>query len=87
MRFLFLVLALPAPLLAADPIEIPLWDKGAPGFESRKDEKEVRDVQKSGEYKVTNVHNPTITIFLPTKEKATGTAVVLAPAAATASCG
>ncbi len=59
--------------------EVPLWPNGAPGFESRKDEKEVRTVQKSGEYKVTNVHNPTLTVFLPPKEKATGTAVVLAP--------
>jgi hypothetical protein len=59
--------------------EIPLWSNGAPGFESRKDEKEVRTVQKSGEYKVTNVHNPTLTVFLPPKEKATGAAVVLAP--------
>jgi endo-1,4-beta-xylanase len=59
--------------------EVPLWPNGAPGFEGRKDEKEVRTVQKSGEYKVTNVHNPTLTVFLPSKDKATGTAVVLAP--------
>src|SRR5947209_6829962 len=31
-------LLLSAPLAAADPVEIPLWEKGAPGFESRKDE-------------------------------------------------
>lgn len=67
------------PILAADPPEIPLWEKGPPGFESRKDEKEKKDVQKSGEYKVTNVHNPTITVFLPPKEKATGVGVVIAP--------
>jgi endo-1,4-beta-xylanase len=59
--------------------EIPLWPTGAPGFESRKDEKEVRNVRKSGEYNVTNVHNPTLTVFLPAKEKATGAAVVIAP--------
>src|SRR5262245_25129442 len=49
-----------APLRADEPPEIPLWEKGPPGFESRKDEKDVREVQKSGEYKVTNVHNPTL---------------------------
>jgi acetyl esterase/lipase len=65
--------------LAADPPVVPLWDKGAPGFESRKDEKETRTVQKSGEYKVTNVHNPYLTVFLPPAEKATGAAVILAP--------
>jgi endo-1,4-beta-xylanase len=59
--------------------EVPLWPNGAPGSEGRKDEKEVRTVQKSGEYKVTNVHNPSLTVFLPTKDKATGTAVVIAP--------
>jgi endo-1,4-beta-xylanase len=59
--------------------EVPLWPNGAPGFESRKDEKEVREVQKSGEYKVTNVHNPSLTVFLPPKDKATGAAVVICP--------
>jgi len=79
MRSLAFVLFAAAPLLADDPPEVPLWEKGPPGFESRKDEKEHHDVQKSGEYKVTNVHNPTLTVFLPPKEKATGAAVVLAP--------
>jgi endo-1,4-beta-xylanase len=79
MRSLALFLFAATPLLADDPPEVPLWDKGPPRFEGRKDEKEVRDVQKSGEYKVTNVHNPTLTVFLPPREKATGAAVVLAP--------
>src|SRR5262245_6148889 len=85
MRALGLVLlafavALPAGFSAdeARP-EVPLWPNGAPGFEKRKDEKEVRDVQKSGEYKVTNVHNPYMTVFLPPKDKATGAAVILCP--------
>lgn len=71
---------LAGPALAADPPLIPLWDKGAPGFEARKDEKEVRDRQnKAGEYRLTNVHNPYVTVFLPAKEKASGAAVVLVP--------
>ena len=74
-----LLVVLPASLFAADPPEVPLWAKGPPGFESRKDDKEVHDVQKSGEYKVTNVHNPTLTVFLPSADKATGAAVVIAP--------
>jgi len=75
----FSLLLLAAPLVAADPVEIPLWEKGAPGFESRKDEKENRDVRPNGEYRVTNVHNPTLTVILPPKEKATGAAVVICP--------
>jgi endo-1,4-beta-xylanase len=73
------LLLLAAPLVAAEPMEIPLWEKGAPGFESRKDEKEVRDVRPNGEYRVTNVHNPTVTVILPSKEKANGAAVVILP--------
>ncbi|MFO0808374.1 MAG: alpha/beta hydrolase [Gemmataceae bacterium] len=65
---------------ADEPPVVPLWDKGAPGFESRKDEKEVRDRQNaSGEYRTTGIHNPYLTIFLPPKDKATGAAVVIAP--------
>lgn len=77
--FVISVFFISAPILAAEPPEVPLWEKGPPGFESRKDEKEVHAVQKSGEYKVTNVHNPTLTVFLPPKDKATGSAVVIAP--------
>src|SRR4051794_10458311 len=62
-----------------DPPVVPLWEKGPPGFEGRKDEKENRNVQKSGEYNVTNVHNPYLTAFLPPQDKATGAAVVIAP--------
>jgi endo-1,4-beta-xylanase len=78
--FLLAALVVPALVFADDQHpEVPLWANGAPGFENRKDEKEVKSVQKSGEYKITNVHNPSLTVFLPPREKATGAAVVLAP--------
>jgi acetyl esterase/lipase len=65
---------------AETPELIHLWPDGAPGFESRKDEKEVRDRQnQNGDYRLTNVHNPYITVFLPSKEKSTGAAVVIVP--------
>jgi acetyl esterase/lipase len=79
MRVSLMLALFAAPLLAAEPPEIPLWDKGPPGFEKNKDIPEKKDVNKSGEYKVTNVHNPTLTVFLPPKEKANGVAVVLCP--------
>ncbi len=75
----FLTFAPVAP--AAEPAAVPLWEKGPPGFENRKDEKETRDrlSKETGEYRVTNVHNPYVTVFLPPKEKATGAAVVVVP--------
>jgi acetyl esterase/lipase len=74
------LVGVPSLLRAADePPVVYLWDRGAPGFESRKDEKEHRNVRKNGEYSVTNVHNPYMTAFLPPKDKATGAAVVICP--------
>jgi len=63
------------------PPTLALWENGAPGFENRKDEKEVRDRQskETGEYRTTNVHNPYVTVFLPKKGTATGAAVVVVP--------
>lgn len=52
---------------------IPLWEKGAPGFESRRDEPEQH---KDWWYK--NIHNPSLTVFLPPEGKANGTAVIIA---------
>ena len=56
------------------PAKIFLWPNGAPGSEARKDEPE-----KSEGSNVFNVHNPSITPYLPGKGKATGTAVIIAP--------
>lgn len=59
---------------AADlPAALPLWPHGAPGSESR-----VSEPEKTDGSNVTNVHNPTITPFIPTSD-ATGVAVVIAP--------
>ncbi len=57
-----------------EPRAIPLWPNGAPGFEARRIEPE-----QAKDYWVKNVHNPSITAFLPPKEKATGAAVVICP--------
>jgi acetyl esterase/lipase len=56
------------------PQVIHLWPNGAPGFESRKDIPE-----QAQDYWVRNVNNPSITVYLPPKEKATGAAVLIAP--------
>ena len=53
---------------------IPLWPKGAPGFENRRNEPEL-----AKDYWVRNIHNPSLTVFLPPKGKANGAAVVICP--------
>jgi len=64
-----------APLLGQEqPRQIPLWPNGAPGFENRRGEPEL-----AKDYWVRNIHNPSITMYLPPKEKATGAAVVICP--------
>jgi acetyl esterase/lipase len=71
----FLICLLATTAVAQEaPREIPLWPNGAPGFESRRDEK-----QTAKDYWVANIHNPSITVYLPPKEKATGAAVVICP--------
>ncbi len=70
-----LVCVLAGSILGADdaPV-ISLWPNGAPGFESRRNEAEL-----AKDYWVRNIHNPSVTVFLPPKEKATGAAVIICP--------
>ncbi len=55
-------------------VPIPLWPNGAPGFENRKNEPE-----KAQDWWVKNIHNPSITAFLPPKNMANGAAVLICP--------
>ena len=58
---------------AAEPTVEVLWPQGAPGAMPGK-EKESRSGGR-----VRDVHTPTLTVYLPSKERATGAAVVICP--------
>jgi len=74
-KLLFLICLLPAAASAqTDSLIIHLWTKGAPGFEKLKDVPE-----QAKDYWVKNINNPTLTVYLPPKDKATGAAVVVCP--------
>jgi endo-1,4-beta-xylanase len=53
---------------------VPLWANGAPGSEGRRTEAE-----SVSDGNVTNVHNPSITVFLPQTGRRTGAGVVVMP--------
>lgn len=58
-----------------------LWPGGAPGSEGFTDRKEVMtEPAKPGDsLKVSSIHSPSLLIYLPPKEKATGAAMIIAP--------
>jgi acetyl esterase/lipase len=51
-----------------------LWSNGAPGSAARRSEPE-----QAKDYWVKNVHDPSVDVYLPPPEKATGAAVVVVP--------
>lgn len=56
------------------PLVLSLWENGAPGFEQRRNEPE-----QAKDWWVKNIHNPSVTVFLPERERSTGAAVVICP--------
>lgn len=64
--------------LARGSEEIPLWPKGAPGSEG-KTGSEVLVPRDDGLRRIAGIHRPSLTPYLPAKEKATGAAVIVLP--------
>jgi acetyl esterase/lipase len=55
-----------------------LWPNGAPGSPAGAGDEKIR-VTELGEHIVSNVHAPSITVYLPQAAKATGAAVIVVP--------
>ena len=74
-KIIVIFLFLPAFLYAQENKNvIYLWSAGAPGFENRKNEPEL-----TKDWWVKNIHNPSLTVYLPPKEKRNGAAVIICP--------
>jgi len=63
---------------AGEPQVIQLWPQGAPGSEGKTAGETVR-ISPEGDHVVASVHHPSLTVYLPSKEKATGAGVVILP--------
>ena len=72
------LLVLSASLHAAEPAVVRLWPGDAPGSAGRTDPEKTR-LTEHGEHIVSNVHQPSLTIYLPASGTATGAAVVVCP--------
>jgi acetyl esterase/lipase len=71
-KLLFVLFLLPC--IAPAQTVIPLWPNGAPGFEKLKDIPE-----QAKDYWVKNINNPSLAVYLPPKDKANGSAVIVCP--------
>ena len=75
------LLAIASDAVAQATQEIRLWPGKAPGSEGWV-VPEATTTSPSGDRTITNVSDPTVTVFLPAAESATGSAVVVAPGGA-----
>src|SRR5688500_1471845 len=77
-KLLVACLLLASTIASAQQKEILLWPNGAPGSEGKAGNEKVR-MFEGREQILSNIHRPSVTVYLPAKEKATGAAVVIAP--------
>src|SRR4051812_34899854 len=70
-------------VLASDHPEVLLWTGGAPGSEG-KTGKEIDEAPNKdhGYFKVSGIHQPSLTVYLPPAERGTGAALIIAPGGA-----
>lgn len=79
MKIVCALLLAPLACIAAENANVVLlWPNGAPGSEGKTTEESVR-VSPQGDRIVSSVHRPSLTVYLPSPESATGAAVIIAP--------
>lgn len=66
------------PGAAAEPPVIPIWPGTAPGSEGKDAAEQVR-ITNTGDHVVSSVHHPSLTVYLPRSDQATGAGVVICP--------
>ena len=76
-KFMSGCLLLTSMITAAQQKEIPLWPNGAPGSEGKPGNEKLRVVNE--DHVISNIHRPSITPYIPLKEKVTTAAVIIAP--------
>jgi acetyl esterase/lipase len=76
--FFTLLLALADDSIQFREPEIHLWSNGAPGSQGQT-AAETWNPSTDGFHRVTNIHDPSITVFLPPQNKANGAAFIVCP--------
>lgn len=62
---------------------VTLWPNGAPGSEGQNSPEVVQGPDKVKDFtRVSNIHHPSLLVYLPPKDKATGVGVIVAPGGA-----
>lgn len=77
-KLLLLILSLQAMYMLPAQTVIPLYEKAIPGSKPG-NVKEQSVTDETGIIHISKVTDPTLTVFLPPKEKATGTAIIICP--------
>ena len=68
-----------ATLIAQTQREILLWPDGAPGAKANAGDEQININKPTGDHLISNIHNPSITPFLPDTKISKGIAVIIAP--------
>ncbi len=76
------ILSLAVVSAADEPQVVPLWPAGAPGSEAFAGEPEKLLDRGDGITRVYNIHRPSLTVYLPPANRATGVGVLVAPGGA-----